>query len=304
MRLKQLLTGTLIAAFLFIGLTVPAQAQTEASENPTVTELLAMIESLTAQVKALQEQVQATLKLQQEIKTELRETFKLTRELHRGMSGEEVEALQKILATDPSLYPEGLVTGFYGPLTAKAIERLQTKFKLEGEGEVNAATRELINQILASEGVVEGIPPGLLRAPGLTDRIKIEIRTENGKTEYRIEIKCDKSGKGNQCRTAAGSLDDEEAEDEDEEELEIEAEIEESTTKVKVNIEGEKDNFTLDTTDKEDIIEEIAQRYDLDTATVEDVIEFEEETDDEDDDQEEDDSEEEEDSDEDETDEN
>jgi hypothetical protein len=40
----------------------------------------------------------------------------------------EVRRLQEFLAKDKSIYPEGLVTGFFGPLTLDAVKRFQTKY--------------------------------------------------------------------------------------------------------------------------------------------------------------------------------
>jgi len=48
-------------------------------------------------------------------------------DLSLGMRGESVVKLQKILATDKDMYPEGLVTGFFGRLTEKAVIRFQKK---------------------------------------------------------------------------------------------------------------------------------------------------------------------------------
>src|SRR6185369_9245031 len=45
------------------------------------------------------------------------------KDLKMGVSGDEVKTLQKFLSTMPDIYPEHLVTGFYGSLTKKAIER-------------------------------------------------------------------------------------------------------------------------------------------------------------------------------------
>ncbi|HWH16671.1 MAG TPA: peptidoglycan-binding protein [Candidatus Paceibacterota bacterium] len=39
----------------------------------------------------------------------------------------EVSRLQAILAKDPTIYPEGLVTGFYGPATDRAVKRFQVE---------------------------------------------------------------------------------------------------------------------------------------------------------------------------------
>ncbi|MEK9179828.1 MAG: fibronectin type III domain-containing protein [Patescibacteria group bacterium] len=54
--------------------------------------------------------------------------------LRFGAIGEEVEELQKLLAKDPAIYPEGLVTGYFGPLTRAAVQRFQRKFAIVSGG--------------------------------------------------------------------------------------------------------------------------------------------------------------------------
>ncbi|KKU79468.1 MAG: hypothetical protein UY04_C0008G0008 [Parcubacteria group bacterium GW2011_GWA2_47_7] len=51
----------------------------------------------------------------------------LTRSLDLGMSGSDVTAIQTFLSTDLTLYPSGLVTGYYGQLTKAGIERFQAR---------------------------------------------------------------------------------------------------------------------------------------------------------------------------------
>lgn len=58
----------------------------------------------------------------------------VSRVLKRGMSGQDVTRLQQFLALDPSVYPEAQVTGFYGALTEKAVQRFQCKNKLVCDG--------------------------------------------------------------------------------------------------------------------------------------------------------------------------
>lgn len=117
--------------------------------------------------------------------------LKLEALLRAGSSGEEVKLLQKILASDPTLYPEGLVTGFFGSLTEQAVKRLQAKFKLEQVGAVGPQTLARINEILALAGVTGDVPADLLNS-----RIEIKIEIKDGKEEIKIEVKGDKSGKG------------------------------------------------------------------------------------------------------------
>ena len=53
-----------------------------------------------------------------------------TKTLAFGSRSAEVNLLQKFLATDKSLYPERLVTGYFGPATKRAVGRFQIKFGL------------------------------------------------------------------------------------------------------------------------------------------------------------------------------
>ena len=64
--------------------------------------------------------------------------------LSQGTRGPQVEDLQTILKSDPTIYPEGLVTGFYGPMTKKAVERLQKKFNLQQTGNLDENTARII----------------------------------------------------------------------------------------------------------------------------------------------------------------
>ena len=48
-------------------------------------------------------------------------------QLEPGMSSDAVTALQNYLKADPTIYPQGLVTGYYGPLTVAAVQRFQCK---------------------------------------------------------------------------------------------------------------------------------------------------------------------------------
>jgi len=53
-----------------------------------------------------------------------------------GDSGSNVSALQTFLAADTSVYPEGLVTGYYGSLTTAAVQRYQCKNGIVCSGDV------------------------------------------------------------------------------------------------------------------------------------------------------------------------
>lgn len=69
----------------------------------------------------------------------------LTRQLDLTMTGSDVSALQIFLAKDPTLYPQGLVTGYFGPLTSGAVARFQTRNGLDAVGRVGPLTLVKLN---------------------------------------------------------------------------------------------------------------------------------------------------------------
>ncbi len=69
----------------------------------------------------------------------------LSIQLDPGMTNADVSALQTFLASDSSIYPEGLVTGFFGPLTEAAVMRYQTQNGISPVGRVGPITLASIN---------------------------------------------------------------------------------------------------------------------------------------------------------------
>lgn len=69
----------------------------------------------------------------------------LYRQLQVGMSGNDVRELQTFLASDASVYPQGLVTGYFGSLTKAAVARFQTKYGISAVGRVGPVTMAAIN---------------------------------------------------------------------------------------------------------------------------------------------------------------
>ncbi len=80
----------------------------------------------------------------------------ITKELKKGDRGTEVEILQNWLAKDIKIYPEGIVTGYYGSLSQIAVKRFQQKYSeeilkpwgyVEGTGIVDEATKKKLNEV-------------------------------------------------------------------------------------------------------------------------------------------------------------
>ncbi len=72
-------------------------------------------------------------------------------DLSLGMQNEDVKKLQEFLRQDLQLYPEGLVTGYFGPLTQAAVKRFQAKYGLPQVGRVGPLTRSKLNEIFGKE---------------------------------------------------------------------------------------------------------------------------------------------------------
>ncbi len=68
-----------------------------------------------------------------------------------GSSGPEVRLIQTSLATDPTLYPQGTVSGYLGPATQRALLRFQDQNNLDLTGIFDTATRGIFNTIYYHE---------------------------------------------------------------------------------------------------------------------------------------------------------
>lgn len=158
MNSKKLLAGVLFSAVFVLGGGIHASAQvatttatTTTTTAPDLSSLQAQIAELLRQVAALQAQLaevrNANTSLQNDVQ-QIKQTIQLTTRLRPGMHGEEVKHLQEILATDPNIYSKDDVTGYYGPLTEKAVKHFQKHFGLEQAGVVGPMTLEKINELL------------------------------------------------------------------------------------------------------------------------------------------------------------
>lgn len=76
----------------------------------------------------------------------------LYRQLELGMSGSDVTDLQAFLAQDPTIYPQGLVTGYFGSLTAAAVSNFQARNGISVVGRVGPITLAAINAQMGGAG--------------------------------------------------------------------------------------------------------------------------------------------------------
>ena len=91
--------------------------------------------------------------------------------------GSEVMALQTYLAKDPLLYPEAVISGYYGALTEAAVKRFQQKNGIvssgtpttTGYGTVGPKTRAALNALLSSTYIGPSSVPSAQPTPIFTN---------------------------------------------------------------------------------------------------------------------------------------
>lgn len=183
--MRKIILSTALVAVFFSGAGVASAATTT---EAIIAQLRAQIADLNAKLVTLQTAQHAVRSSQDTVAG----TLKLLSALKEGMSGEEVTLLQTTLAGDPSIYPEGKITGYYGKLTKEAVKRFQKRHGMKVvHGSVDAETLKEINRLLSDSPISkeddddqddnrgrdpEGkriclrLTPGLLRAPGQEKR--------------------------------------------------------------------------------------------------------------------------------------
>lgn len=278
------LFGTLMLVLAF---SMPGAVHAESATSST--DIATKLKALYAQIESLQQQLKA---LQGEVRETLQEGLK------EGMMNDDVKKIQELLATDPEVYPRGLITGYFGPMTKEAIKRFQWKAGIAVTGDVSSTTRALFEEMLTAR-FGGNIPPGLLHAPGIYK--KFLDRMHDGK--------CDSSGpgsgsgpfckQGNDGKDGAsgddGNNGDDGASGDDGEDgdsgddgdsgntatssssivKDIDVTIGSTTAQAVVKYkDGHRKTFTYTKTDENDIIDELANDLNMDASDVKDLVDF------------------------------
>jgi len=76
----------------------------------------------------------------------------ITSQLDFGARGTNVTNLQVFFTDNSAIYPEGLVTGYFGGLTRSAVQRFQAQYGLDQVGRVGPMTQAKINSLIATGG--------------------------------------------------------------------------------------------------------------------------------------------------------
>ncbi len=108
----------------------------------------------------------------------------IARSLKIGVSGEDVRALQTLLALDPEVYPDGTISGYFGKLTDKAVKAFQKKYGISAIGIVGPATRAKLKEIFGEKGISEKAPAvsPSPKAKALKKSLSIKMKGEDVET--------------------------------------------------------------------------------------------------------------------------
>jgi len=75
-------------------------------------------------------------------------------QLDLGEKNSDVTSLQGFFSDNSAIYPEGLVTGYFGGLTKAAVVRFQAQYGLDQVGRVGPMTKDKINTLISQGGWV------------------------------------------------------------------------------------------------------------------------------------------------------
>ncbi|MBU2523439.1 MAG: hypothetical protein KKE23_04080 [Nanoarchaeota archaeon] len=184
----------------------------------------------------------------------------------------------------------------------------ETKVKVEGDVTLSPEAQETLNKLVASlenatgkvelklkvkkEIVSNAINNATNEARTFISKEEVNVEGTNLTSEQKTLWDLLKNQSLALVSVAAGNdleleieieheLDVEEERGRDEEELEIEVDIEDGMAEVKIELNGEDLDFTLNTTDQELILQEIALRLDVTVDSIRPIVEFEVEEDEE-----------------------
>jgi len=203
--MKRLIAGMMFVALATVVVSPAAvRAETNGTTATTdVSSLLTLLQSLMKQVEDLQKQLSSLRGEVQQVRAELKDG------LREGVTDEDVKRIQELLATDPTLYPKGLVSGYYGPLTKDAVKAFQKRHGLSETGVVDAETKALLLEYFKENN--GKVPPGLLRAPGIDKKI-MERFKKDGDGKYYLDCD-DKKAAGVVCKDRDDDDDDDKPKD-------------------------------------------------------------------------------------------
>ncbi len=102
-----------------------------------------------------------------------------TNDLFSGMkNNDDVLRLQTLLANDKDIYPEGILSGNFGPSTLRAVKRFQAKYGLPQLGRVGPATRKKLNEIFGVQQLSPPMMPPTSQSSSANDAVVQQLQEQ------------------------------------------------------------------------------------------------------------------------------
>lgn len=181
---KMKLVGGLLTVAMVFGIGVMPNKAVAATDA----EIIAMIQSILNVIQQIRNQInnQAGVPNAGEALVD-----KFPDPVIMGSTNDSILLLQRILATDSSIYPSGLTTGTFGDLTEEGLRKFQTKFYLPVTGTFTLETEYVLNSVLSAIPLPT-TPQNYLNSSTVIDGINsaadtylLANTTINGKVAFR-----------------------------------------------------------------------------------------------------------------------
>ncbi len=206
-------------------------------------------------------------------------SFRFTQETVYGATNDDIKRIQELLATDETIYPEGITSGFFGPATQRAIRNLQTRFGHDPVGVVGPATTAILERLISQQNSDGSYPANILDPDQPTGNVAGASTSTTVPTSDNplIQSLLDQVAKLEAQRSSQSS------DDEDDEPRSgsvggvdrIDVAIDDGEALVKIfYTNGDITDFWASSDDEDDIIDEIADETDLSTSDVERLVDF------------------------------
>jgi|GEM_PF-621935 plastocyanin len=122
-----------------VGASTYTNSANTTTSGSTAAQLQVQVQALLAQINALQQSIgtggtTGTGNYAGTYTTNSSSCPLIGRSLHLGVTGDDVKRLQQFLARDPSIYPQGTASGYYGALTQAAVQKWQVKYNIVSSG--------------------------------------------------------------------------------------------------------------------------------------------------------------------------
>lgn len=235
-----------------------------------------------------------------------------TQSLQQGETNDDIKMIQKLLATDPEIYPYGVTSGLFGPKTEEGIKNFQTRFGLDPVGVVGPATKALLElfinaypdgnyptDVLKKKPQVAGastsVPQPQTPVPTPTvpsaraqdideitakydgEEAKVKVLYDNDETtsfvieeDSKIEVVDAVASKLGLTRAqvlgliefvSSGS-----SSSNDDDDFNIDLEIDDDEVSLSFEFDGDDYDVNVDSTDEDDVLDEVADELDEDEA--------------------------------------